>query len=725
MKFIKKLPEECAKNLSFSVLTGTGFCFQRCKFLHTLLTIASILVFTIILQSFCNAQAGGRYNNWYFGYNSALTWNNGGVPVSLNNSGMHTEEGCATISDINGNLLFYTNGMKVWNSSHQVIASGLMGGASSAQAALIIPKPLNPGIYYILTTPDWGGIWSDGFIYYREVTVDGTIVTVEPDNHLIYGQAKVSEKITATCTGNENELWVISHEAHTDAFIFIKVTSAGPVFDHLQHIGIVHDPSWYTSPGQIKVSHNGTKLGIANYYGRRFEVYDFDKTNGLLSNLRFIQDASIVPWGVEFSPDVQKVYIANDPAGTALQQYVIHPTYLELTYNANLQGSLGLRTLQLQTDGKIYANTASDHVDIVNNPNGIGDDCNFVSPGIQIQYVPGRPGWTPSGLANNPWIWCDASLEITASVTNVSCFGGSTGAVDITVTGGNFPLTYSYSWSNSATTQDLVNIPAGTYTVTVTDASGLTSAASYTVTEPQQLTINASVDQLVYYGYRQANCATLSWSGASGGVEPYNIVWSTAQTAQTIIVCPTVTTTYSVTITDANNCTFSDQVKVCVADIRCGNKNDPWKKVNLCHFPNGNQNNPQNLCIDTSAVQDHLTNHPGDHLGLCGLSCDELKSVATGINNSQEPDGILFDAYPNPFSGIATITFTCPAEGYVTINLVDYTGKEAVLLFGQNVKKEVQYQVQVAGDRLSQGMYFSILQHSDGTMKVKKLIYTK
>jgi hypothetical protein len=723
MKFTNYLTGEFMLNKLFSVLKENFVCQQKASFLKTICTFTGILIFILGLQLFSHAQVGGRYNNWYFGYNSALTWNNGGVPVSLNDNAMHSEEGCAAISDINGNLLFYTNGIKVWNSSHEIIAEGLMGGPSSAQAALIIPKPLNPDVYYIFTTPDWGR----GYMYYREVTINGNVVTVENENHLIYGQADVSEKITATCTGNENELWVISHEAHTDAFIFIKVTSSGPVLDHLQHIGIVHDPSWYTSPGQIKVSHDGTKLGIANYFGRRFEVYDFDKSNGLLSNLRFIQDASNVPWGIEFSPDLQKVYIGNDPAGSALKQYVIHPTYLELTYSANISGSFGLRTLQLHTDGKIYANTAFDHVDIINNPNVIGAGCSFVTPGIQIQYIPGQyPSWTPSGLANNPWIWCDAGLEINATVTNVLCFGKSTGAIDLTVTGGNFPLSYSYSWNNGATTQDLVDIAAGTYSVTVTDPSGLTATYTATVTEPQQLSIDAGVNQMVYYGYRQANCATLTWSGASGGVEPYDIVWSTGQTTQTITVCPTSTTFYSVTITDANNCAFTDEVKVCVADIRSGKGKDFGKKVLICHNTGSKTNPHVTIDVDTSAVQAHLTEH-GDVLGPCELerTCSDSKSFSEDVNNPDGSENIRFETYPNPFSGTATITFSCPVDGYVTINLVDYTGKDQALLFTQNVKKDVQYQVELDGTHLTQGLYFCILKHSDGTMKVRKLIYIK
>src|SRR5207253_79598 len=78
-------------------------------------------------------------------------------------------------------------------------------------------------------------------------------------------------------------------------------------------------------------------------------------------------------------------------------------------------------------------------------------------------------------------------LLVSGIVTNVTIFGLSNGIVDITPTGGVGP--YTYSWSNSATTQDLNGVPAGTYTVTITDANGATVTRAFTVTQPAQLNI--------------------------------------------------------------------------------------------------------------------------------------------------------------------------------------------------------------------------------------------
>src|SRR5690606_11854273 len=83
-------------------------------------------------------------------------------------------------------------------------------------------------------------------------------------------------------------------------------------------------------------------------------------------------------------------------------------------------------------------------------------------------------------------------LSASATATNVSCNGGSNGAVDLTVTGGIAP--YTYAWSNSAVTQDMTDLEAGTYSVTVTDANGCTTTTSVTVFEPMELTASAVVD---------------------------------------------------------------------------------------------------------------------------------------------------------------------------------------------------------------------------------------
>ncbi|TXI67741.1 MAG: hypothetical protein E6Q46_02540 [Flavobacterium sp.] len=72
--------------------------------------------------------AQGEANIWYFGNKAGISFNSG-VPVPLLDGQMQADEGCATLSDANGNLLFYTNGITVWNRNHQIMpnGTGLMG----------------------------------------------------------------------------------------------------------------------------------------------------------------------------------------------------------------------------------------------------------------------------------------------------------------------------------------------------------------------------------------------------------------------------------------------------------------------------------------------------------------------------------------------------------------------------------------------------------------------
>ncbi|NBT11978.1 MAG: adhesin, partial [Betaproteobacteria bacterium] len=132
--------------------------------------------------------------------------------------------------------------------------------------------------------------------------------------------------------------------------------------------------------------------------------------------------------------------------------------------------------------------------------------------------------------------------------TNVLCNGGSTGSLDITVSGGT--ASYSYAWNNGATSQDINTLAAGTYSVTVTDANGCTAQGSYTITQPSalQITLNGTTNILCNGGNNGS--INVSVSGGTGG---YTYLWSSGQTSEDLTNL--IAGTYSVTVTDANGCT--------------------------------------------------------------------------------------------------------------------------------------------------------------------------
>ncbi|MEO8151221.1 MAG: gliding motility-associated C-terminal domain-containing protein [Bacteroidia bacterium] len=143
-------------------------------------------------------------------------------------------------------------------------------------------------------------------------------------------------------------------------------------------------------------------------------------------------------------------------------------------------------------------------------------------------------------------------LASPSSITNVSCYGGNNGNINLTVSGGTTP--YSYQWNNGETTQNLNNLPNGTYTVTVTDANGCTEqVAGIAINQPgASLTGNVTTTQNVSCNSGGNGSVVLS---ATGGTAPYSYLWSNGETTQSI--SGLYSGTYAVTITDDQGCTFS------------------------------------------------------------------------------------------------------------------------------------------------------------------------
>ncbi len=152
------------------------------------------------------------------------------------------------------------------------------------------------------------------------------------------------------------------------------------------------------------------------------------------------------------------------------------------------------------------------------------------------------------------------ALSATTTVaSNVNCNGNNNGIANVTTTGGTGP--YNYLWNPSGQTNSTANgLSAGNYTVTVTDANGCTDIGAATITEPTLLSLTAkSSAQSVCSGQP----VTLE-ARANGGTAPYTYKWSCGGTTSSLIANPVVTSTYSVTITDANGCKIKATVTIAV-----------------------------------------------------------------------------------------------------------------------------------------------------------------
>ena len=150
-----------------------------------------LFLFIIFLASL-DITAQGEASNWYFGNGAGLIFDVNTGTVTTDASAINTidtNEGCSSISDPNGNLLFYTDGRSVWNAAHQVMPNGnyntglgLLGDPSSTSSAVIIPKPGNADQYYIFTVdePHHNNSWA--FPNQGPTDINGNTLTQYDDN---------------------------------------------------------------------------------------------------------------------------------------------------------------------------------------------------------------------------------------------------------------------------------------------------------------------------------------------------------------------------------------------------------------------------------------------------------------------------------------------------------------------------------------------------------------
>lgn len=155
-----------------------------------------------------------------------------------------------------------------------------------------------------------------------------------------------------------------------------------------------------------------------------------------------------------------------------------------------------------------------------------------------------------SGVVTSP-----PALTLSISGTNVTSFGGSNGSVSTSIGGGVTP--YIFSWSNGATSQNLTNIPAGNYVLTVTDDHGCVIIDSIYISEPSDpLTVSLSGTNITCFSGSDGAAEAVG----SGGTSPYSFLWSTGETGTE--EDSLTAGIYSVTITDAFGNTASDTIEL-------------------------------------------------------------------------------------------------------------------------------------------------------------------
>jgi len=436
-------------------------------------------------------------NIWYFGSNAGLDFTLGD-PVPLLNGELDTQEGCATISDTTGNLLFYTDGVTVWNSNHQPMLNGmgLNGDSSSTHSAIIVPKPNDSTIYYIFTVDAIESNTNEGLQYSEvDMTLDGGLGGITANKNILL-HTPTTEKLTAIQNSATNAFWVVSHKWESDEFIAYNVSTTGvnttPVVSSIgSYIGgnVIS-----LARGQIKISPDGSQLAVVRSEGlSEVQLFDFDAITGLLSNPITVLDLPVneLVYGVEFSPNSSVLYCSV--VGNGVYQYNLQAGNAQDIINSQLLITTLPRpyaAMQLAKNGKIYvAKFNQQIIDVIDNPNVIGLGCNY-----QFEHLSLNGRFSRSGLP--PFI--QSFFNIGFQIQN-TCEG------DATQFTANIPQNYdSLIWDfGDSTTSTLENpshtyTTAGTYTVSLSVTSGgNTSTDNQSITIYEQPSATSPQDVLI------------------------------------------------------------------------------------------------------------------------------------------------------------------------------------------------------------------------------------
>jgi len=398
--------------------------------------------------------------NWVFGNRVRLDFSTP-IPTSVPaTSGIliNTNEGCASISDSNGNLLLYTDGSTVWDNGNTVRASGLPSGLgghpSSTQSAIIVPDPGNGQRYYFFTV--------SGASTGVNNHLNGLRINVSPS----WASVPLSSLMTLPSTSGRSpteRVIAIQHANCIDYWVLTIVQQSPALgannglgifrtflvdFSGVQFIGETPLNRNVGDIGYLKASPNGRRLAIANYPNDNVLVCNFDNAVGVIDTSSLvaltvppvtsfvppIPTHQRIPYGVEFSPNNDVLYYSllgnSSGSGNDNNGYIFQVDLTALTpvstqvvgyQNVGLGDAIG--ALQLGMDGRIYvAKQGESSLGVILSPNMLGSGATGCNP--NMSYITLATGTScelglPNLLPNKCPCPCDAAgCEADVSAAN-------------------------------------------------------------------------------------------------------------------------------------------------------------------------------------------------------------------------------------------------------------------------------------------------------------------
>ncbi|MBP8754443.1 MAG: hypothetical protein KBH39_09470, partial [Chitinophagales bacterium] len=276
-----------------------------------------LALFFFLLSTIYKTNSQNQINNWFFGDSLMMHFEGGSITANQIDAPnlLPIQEASASISDADGNLLFYTDGKNVWNRNNDLMPNGCCLdiylywdlASSVSQGVIIIPTPGNENEYHIFILSENGCSFSK-----VDMTLNGGYGDIIIKNETLINN-DFTEQMHAVKHANGRDWWVLIHQQRNDpdsSALFYKILlMPDTIIISTQEAGIKREGN---HQGQMVFSPDGKRLAYADKNG--LEIFDFDRCSGELTQTYFIPITDIAEdnlYGCAFSTDGNKLYLST------------------------------------------------------------------------------------------------------------------------------------------------------------------------------------------------------------------------------------------------------------------------------------------------------------------------------------------------------------------------------------------------------------------------------
>ncbi|MBC3783693.1 PKD domain-containing protein [Spirosoma utsteinense] len=353
----------------------------------------------------CGEKKESQGVKWYFGQNAGLDFSGGGTPAPITDGNLSTIEGSSSIANTKGILLFYTDGVTIFDKDGTPLKSlvpgdtatvqtPLGGNKNSTQSALIVPKPTCRGceyLYYVYTTAEIRGQkrLTYSVVDMRQNGGKGAIVE---KNVPVSSQG--TEQSASVRNDRDSTYWVITRVFGTNRFEIRHLTSSETptltTYEGGQKIDSLSQAEGYIKigPADTTGGNEGNRpmaVVIPGPPQNSVDLYTFNDSTGKMTFNRTLQLGPAPPkaYGVEFSPDGESLYVTmladtnadgSQKGASYIVKYDLNQRDSLLASSRTVVDSSTTRqygSVQIGPDGRLYvAIQGSSSLGTIENPNG-------------------------------------------------------------------------------------------------------------------------------------------------------------------------------------------------------------------------------------------------------------------------------------------------------------------------------------------------------------------